>query len=297
MNVSSFDPNSIWISSFGKGIYRITEKDTLHIGMENGLPNGSIYNVLQADSSTFWIPTNRGLIYSDHSFQTMVTLTNDSYYLNTNANQNGSNSYGNEMFSFCGANGAILINRKNWKNLSDLFGNTYVSKMSFHTKGQSFKENMSYLKLKHDFISFESGTTLQFWLGFSPFCSTNSKLDYRILPDTEWISNKDGSQPIRISTAKNGIHTLEIRRINPYNLSFSIQKVGTFEVVTYWYNTLFFKVVTGFTILFILVILIQQTVKLSYRKKLLLLEKNKFNSVSANIYLEIYMILSEPNSV
>ncbi|MEM6646638.1 MAG: two-component regulator propeller domain-containing protein [Bacteroidota bacterium] len=62
---SERDPGALWIATIDGGISRYdiaTGTATHHVNTANGLPNDTIYALMEDDSGTFWLSTNGGLV-------------------------------------------------------------------------------------------------------------------------------------------------------------------------------------------------------------------------------------------
>ena len=84
------EPGILWITTTGEGLNRFDTKTGIarHYNRDNGLPDNTIYGILEDDSGTLWMSTNNGIVNLDPDTETFKTYGLDDGLMALEYNQN-----------------------------------------------------------------------------------------------------------------------------------------------------------------------------------------------------------------
>lgn len=82
--------------------------ETRHIGMEDGLPDDTVYGILQDDEGTLWMSSNSGLIRTDPQCRSFVNYTMADGLPTNRFNYNACRKIGSDLF-FGSTDGVVIV--------------------------------------------------------------------------------------------------------------------------------------------------------------------------------------------
>ncbi|NOX18934.1 MAG: hypothetical protein GXO87_11715 [Chlorobi bacterium] len=59
--------NNLWVSDYGKGVYKINEREVVNYNKKNGFTNSGVWSIIEDKDSNLWFGTDDGLFFLNHS--------------------------------------------------------------------------------------------------------------------------------------------------------------------------------------------------------------------------------------
>lgn len=260
-NIIQSKDGNFWIMTLGKGFYLLKNDRLIKMPYDANNNISSSHTILEDSKSFFWIPTNNGL-YRVSESQLLQYIQNKkskvNYYrfskdsgFNTNEFNGGSNICGSRLengeFVLPSLNGLIFFNPL---NVSIYYPkNMYIERAIIDNKQEYFKENL-YLKQESNRVDIFIDV---------PYYSNpdNLVIEAKLsgMPNAKWEPiGKDGK--FSISNLGYGNHTFVVKMLVSDKGKFIYKKVNII-IQPYFYQTLWFKIITFTLILLLLYFLIR----------------------------------------
>ncbi|MDH5599079.1 MAG: hypothetical protein OEY34_08140, partial [Cyclobacteriaceae bacterium] len=134
LNVKSIYMDSkkrLWIGTWGMGLFKYDSKNKTfkRYGVKEGLPNSTIYGIVEDSDNNLWMSSNKGIIKFNPETEIFTSFYNldnlQSFEFNTGAFYKSNNG----VLYFGGINGLNIINPENFKSYYHPI-NTYITKLT-----------------------------------------------------------------------------------------------------------------------------------------------------------------------
>lgn len=259
----------VWITTAGKGIYLLKNDKLIKIPYDTERNISSAHTILEDKNGYFWIPTNNGL-YRVLESELLKYIQNKKYRVhyykyskdagfNTNEFNGGSNICGNLLengeFVLPSLNGLVFFDPLKIKNYYP--ENIYVERAVIDDKEQYFKNEL-YLDQKSNRIDLFIDVP---YYANSDNVFIEAKLGNS--PNTKWEHiGKD--RKFSISNLGYGKHSFIVKMLVSDDGKFIYKKINII-IPPYFYQTLWFKIVTFFLFLWLLYLIVRW--RISFLKK------------------------------
>lgn len=254
--------SSIWVGTYGTGIYLLNKTDYSHINYntDNGLSNDNINGILEDANGNIWVGTEKGLCSIDPSgfyntdLSSLTTKQVNSsrthcYYLQDGLQGHEFHLNANEQLK----DGRLLFGGPNGFNIFDpqnIIVNTFV----FPAKINDFKIHNTSIKFDTNFVGmpeYMDSISLSykdnyFTIEFSQVCLSNPEhATYQYMLegyDKDWITAKAFHGRITYTSFPEGDYLLKIKAINPDGYISDQISTLAIHIDSPWYRTLVFRI-------------------------------------------------------
>jgi len=250
-----YDENIIWVGT-GSGLNRFNKKNNTfdYYSIDDGLPNGTIYELIQDKNGNLWMSTNRGLAFFDVSKKRFTAFDPNDGIQGLEFNNGASYITANGEIFFGGINGFTCFNPNNQKNNPFIPNVVFTHFEKSDSKGKRTHQNLydeNTVELNYDDHS------ITFWFAALEF--TNPKKNSfkywieGLMNDWVFIGNKNF---IDIGILPPGEYTLHIKGSN--NNGIWNEKEATIHIIvtppiykTIWAFIIYVLILGGIIFLYV----------------------------------------------
>lgn len=268
MESDKVNSNSMWVGTYGSGIYLMNKTDhsTINYSTDNGFSNNNINGILEDVNGNIWVGTEKGICSIDPNgyYNTDLNkLTNKQvnssrvhcYYFQDGLQGHEFHLNANEVLKdgrllFGGPNGFNIFNPQ------DIIENTFVfpakiNDIKIHNRSikddTTFKSSTEYLDSL--LLTFKEN---YFTIEFSQVCLSNPEhASYQYMLegyDKDWITSEAFHRRITYTGIPEGNYCMKIKSFNPDGYpSDQITKLAI-HIDPPWYRAMWFLITAFFTL-------------------------------------------------
>ena len=264
------DGSILWFGTYGGGINGYNKKtgEWKYITEDDGLCNNAVYGILPERDSIFWVSTNNGLSRVNYKTEKCLNYFVDDGLHDNSFDEKGALLFDKKLF-FAGVNGFTSVDLDNYYSSSVTFP-VYIKKLEY-IKGN--KTN-SLNDLKWNRIKLPAGTSAAtIWLSAISYTSNRPGFSYRIKGfQDEYVPAGDKNK-IELNALSYGEYKIDIRYINEKG-EFVEGMIGVnLEILPFWYQTWWFRMLIVGVALSILIFIIRLIYISRLRRERVILEK------------------------
>ena len=271
---------NIWLTINGGGLSRINGNKIFNYLMANGLPTNKLLNIVSDNKSNFWFSTRNGIFSVDRTqfkkidHKQIKRLAFHSYGTNEGMlteRCTGSSpqtvlktSDGHILFSTF--NGAVYIspNHISIKKVKPkiIIENMIVNSKNYFSPGfQKIPRDQQRIEFDFTAISYSGSTNIDYMYQLRGI-------------DEDWIDSK-GSRKAIYTHLPHGRYNFRVFAVDKYNnIKSAIAEVSIY-IQPYFWETIWFKIITSFLILGLIIASTRYYLSLKYQRRLKIVEAEK----------------------
>lgn len=268
-SVAQDNNGASWIGTIRDGIYKYEAGKPLHYNSSSGLSSDVIYNVLCDNRNRIWVTTSAGLNIFDAAHNCFTTLSASDGIPN-GAFVFGAAQKDGEGNILLGTSEGLLICNANKIELHQTSINALIEDVKIN--GQSILLNDNSFELIPD------GKVINFTFASSPaFFSGNIIYQYRMVGQSnEWVTLPQGVHTVSYTGLPYKKLTLQVRAAtSASNLESAHINTVTISSTAPFYKTPTFIIAAAILVLSLIIMLIMEYNRRSYKKQLELLRIEK----------------------
>lgn len=250
-----FDENTIWIGT-GSGLNKFNKRNNTfeYYTIEDGLPNGTIYELIQDKNGNLWMSTNRGLAFFDINKKNFIAFDVNDGIQGLEFNNGASFITPSGEIFFGGTNGFTAFNPQNQKDNSFIPNVVFTTFEKNTAKGKHISQNIS--DISQIVLNYDDHS-ITFWFAALEFSNPKKNMfKYWIeglMNDWSFIGNKNF---IDIGVLAPGEYTLHLKGSN--NNGIWNDKETTIKIIvkppyykTIWAYISYFLLIVGVVFLYV----------------------------------------------
>ena len=271
-NIIRSNDGNLWITTLGKGFYLLKNDTLIRMPLDTDKNLLSAHTILEDKKQFFWIPTNNGL-YKVRE-RKLLEFANDrnqevSYYrytkdagFNTNEFNGGSNICGNILnngdFVLPSLDGLVFFNPLKTKSMYPK--DFYLERALIDGKEIRFSKSLTVDQEVEKIDIFID----------VPYFSNRNNVIIKLKrgPDKRWENVEQGMK-LSISNPSYGDHLYTIKVLTSDNETYIYKKIHI-VVTPYFYQTIWFKIVSLILIAMIIIFIIRMRTRILKNKNLVL---------------------------